>query len=108
MHSLKLSSFFFKNKAGHPQGEVLGWMNPLSSNSCNCLFNSANSVGGILYGLLETGVVPSCNSIENSISRSGGIPGKSSGKTSAYSHTTGIFSKGSSIMEKAHDRVFPG
>jgi hypothetical protein len=45
MHSLKLSSFFFTNKAGHPQGELLGRMKFLSNNSCNCFFNSANSVG---------------------------------------------------------------
>jgi hypothetical protein len=72
MHSLKLSSFFFTNKAQHPQGEVLGQIKPLSSNSCNCFFNSANSAGGIQKGLLEIGVVPGCNSIANSISRSGG------------------------------------
>jgi hypothetical protein len=34
------------------------------------------------------------NSIENSISRSGGIPGNSSGNTSGYSHTTLIVSRG--------------
>jgi hypothetical protein len=28
MCNLKLSSFFFTNKAGHPKGEVLGRMNP--------------------------------------------------------------------------------
>jgi hypothetical protein len=48
MHNLRLSSSFFMNKAGHRQGEVLGRMNPLSSTSCNCFFNFASSVGGIL------------------------------------------------------------
>jgi hypothetical protein len=49
MHNLKLSSFFFTNKAGHPQGDVLGWINPMSNNSCNCFFNSASlaSVGDL-------------------------------------------------------------
>jgi hypothetical protein len=46
MHNLKLSSFFFTNKAGHPQGEVLGRMKPLSNNFCN-YFNFASSAGGI-------------------------------------------------------------
>jgi hypothetical protein len=47
MHNLKLLSFFFTNKVVHPQGEVLGRMNPLSNNSCNCFFNYASSAGGI-------------------------------------------------------------
>jgi hypothetical protein len=47
MHNLKLSSFF-KNMAGHPQVEVLGWMKPLSYNSCNYFFNSVSSTSGIL------------------------------------------------------------
>jgi hypothetical protein len=38
------------------------------------------------------GAVLGCNSIINSTSLSGGIPGNSSGKTSGYSHTTGISS----------------
>src|SRR6185503_13498418 len=86
------SSFFFTNNAGQPQGEALGRIKPLSRSSCRWLFNSANSLGGIRYGLFEIGAVPGCSSITNSISRSGGIPGKSSEKTSAYSHTTGISS----------------
>jgi hypothetical protein len=61
--------------------------------------------GGILYGLLETGVVPGCNSMANSMSLSGGIPGNSSRKTSGYAQTTRIFSKGHSIMEKAQEWV---
>ncbi len=41
----------------------------------------------ILYGLLKIGAVPGTNSITNSISWSGGIPGSSSGKTSGNSET---------------------
>jgi hypothetical protein len=36
------------------------------------------------------GAVPGCSSMINSISLSGGIPGKSSGKTSGYSQTIGM------------------
>src|SRR6266542_1271776 len=36
------------------------------------------------------GAVPGRSSIENSTARSGGRPGRSSGKTSGYSLTTGI------------------
>jgi hypothetical protein len=82
-------------------------MNLLSSNSCNCFFNSANSAGGILYGLLEIGAVDSCNSMANSISLSGGVPGNSSGNTSGYSEATGILSKGDSTMVRAQEWVQP-
>src|SRR5688500_5953064 len=58
MHSLKLSSFFFTNSAGHPQGEVLGRINPLSSNSCNCFFNSANSAGAFGRASWKLGPFP--------------------------------------------------
>ena len=37
------------------------------------------------------GVVPGASSMMNSISRSGGMPGSSSGNTSGNSHTTGTF-----------------
>jgi len=30
-----LSSFFLTNNTGAPQGDPLGWMNPLSNKSCN-------------------------------------------------------------------------
>jgi hypothetical protein len=68
MHSLKNWSFFFTNKAGQPQGEVLGWIYPLSKISFNCTFNSANSLGVILYGRLEIGAVSGCSSMVNSTS----------------------------------------
>jgi hypothetical protein len=79
-------------------GPGIGW-GVTSSNSCSCFFNSVNSAGGILYRLLDIGAVPGCNSTANSMSRSGGILGNSSRKTSRYSQTTGILSKGDSIME---------
>jgi hypothetical protein len=107
MHNIRLSSFFFMNKARYPQGEVLGKMNPLYSRYCNCFFNSASSTGGILYGLFEIGAVPGCNSVANSMSWSGGILGNLSGKAFVYPQTTGIFLKGSSIIENTQDRVLP-
>src|SRR5207253_3488312 len=76
--------------AEHPQGEELGRMKPLSSRSCNCTFISAKSLEDILWGLRKTGAVPGRSSRENSTARSGGRPGRSSGKTSGYSLTTGI------------------
>jgi hypothetical protein len=65
-------------------------MNPFSSRSCNWVLSSASSFVGIRYDLLEMGAVPGFNSITNSTFLSGGNPGKSSGKTSGNSHTTGI------------------
>jgi hypothetical protein len=52
-HSLKVLSFFFTNIAGHPYGEELGWIKPLSSNSCNCIFSSANSLNSINWWLFS-------------------------------------------------------
>jgi hypothetical protein len=60
-------------------------MNPLSCSSANCFSSYTNSFTGILYGLLEIGGVPGRNSIRNSMSRSGGIPGNSYENTSRYS-----------------------
>jgi hypothetical protein len=81
------------NQAGQPQGEELGRMKPLSSSSFNCTFNSANSLGVILYGHLDIGDVHGCRSIVNFTSRSGDMPSKSSGKTYEYSQATGISSR---------------
>jgi len=53
----------------------------------------------------EIGAVPGCNSITNSMSLSGDIPDKSSGKTSAYSHTTGISSNLDVLMVNAEELV---
>jgi hypothetical protein len=41
------------------------------------------------------------------MSLSGGIPDNPSGKTSGYSHTTGILSIGDSIRAKAQEQVKP-
>ncbi|XP_077231481.1 uncharacterized protein LOC143864431 [Tasmannia lanceolata] len=69
-------------KTGAPQGDTLGRMNPLSNSSCSCFFSSSNSIGAIRYGLLDIGFAPGTSSIENSSSRFGGAPGRSSGNTS--------------------------
>ena len=82
MHILIVPSFFFTNYTGAPHGELLGLIKLLSSNSCNCSFNSFNSVGAIQYGAIDIGFVPGNKSILNSISLSGTNHGKSSGKTS--------------------------
>ena len=55
-------------------------MNPLPYNSLICFLSSSSSLTPILYGLLAMGAVPGSNSIINSMSRSGGIPGYSSRK----------------------------
>jgi hypothetical protein len=77
------------NMAGHPHGDELGLINPFSNKSCNCVFSSANSLGGIRYDLLEIGVVPGFNLIINSTFLSGGNPGKSSGNTVGVSTPEG-------------------
>src|SRR3954471_15817944 len=91
MHNLSVPSYFLANKIGEPQGEELARIYPLSSNSFICFFNSTNSDGAILYGFLYMGVVPGASSMLNSISRSGGMPGSSSGNMSGNSHTTRTF-----------------
>ncbi|KAJ0715028.1 hypothetical protein HanPI659440_Chr13g0496361 [Helianthus annuus] len=78
-----LPSFFLTNNTGAPQGDTLGLMNPLSSRSWIWDINSCNSDGASRYGAFATGFAPGINSIPNSTFRSGGIPGKSSGKTSS-------------------------
>ena len=88
MHSRKVLSFFFANRTEAPHGEVLGLINPLSSDSCIWTLSSYNSTGAILCGVIEMGDVPGCNSIHKSTSLYGGNPGSSSGKTSSYSQTT--------------------
>ena len=93
MHSQMVLSFFFANRTGAPHGEVLGLMNPLSNNSCIWTLSYCNSIGVILYEVIEMGDVPGCNSIQKSTSLWGGNPGSSSGKTSSYSHTTRGISK---------------
>ena len=84
---LNLTSFLV-NRTGELQGEVLGLTKPLSHNSCNWTLSSGNSVGAILCGVIEMGIVPGCNSIQKSISLYGGNPDNSSEKTFSYSQTT--------------------
>ena len=93
MHNLKKPSFFLTKSTGAPQGDTLGRTKPLSTKSCNCTFNSFNSVGAILYGGIEIGAVPGNKWMANSSSRSGGSQGNSSRKTSGNSCTTGTSSK---------------
>ncbi|PHT66191.1 hypothetical protein T459_30616 [Capsicum annuum] len=64
-------------------------MNPLSKRSFNYSFNSLSSAGAILYGKIDIGRVSGKRSMPKSISLSGGIPRRSSGKTSEYSFTIG-------------------
>ena len=75
---------------GQPHGEELGQMKPFSNNSSNYFFISANSLGAMQYGHRDIGAEPGSSSMENSTSLSGGNPGRSLGKTSGNSHTTGI------------------
>jgi hypothetical protein len=74
---------------GAPHGDELGQINPFSSNSIICSFNSVNSGVDILNGVLYIGVVPGFNSVTNSMSQSGSIPGKISRKTLGNSLTIG-------------------
>jgi uncharacterized membrane protein YfcA len=60
-------------------------MKPLACSSAICFLSSTNSFTGILYGLFEIGGVPGNKSIMNLMSRSSGIPSKSSANTSEYS-----------------------
>jgi hypothetical protein len=92
-HNLKDWSFFLTNKVGQSQGEEHGWMYPLSKSYFNCTFNSANSLGVILYSRMEIGVILGYNSMLNSTSRSGGMSGKLSEKTSGNSQTTWMSSR---------------
>ena len=88
MHSRRVLSFFFVNRTEAPHGELLGLLNPLSSNSCIWTSSSCNSTGVILCEVIEMGDVPRCNSIQKSTSLYGGNPNSSSGKTFSYSWTT--------------------
>ncbi|MFS7942283.1 hypothetical protein Hanom_Chr06g00486561 [Helianthus anomalus] len=81
MHIRNDPSFFLTKRTGAPQGEVLGRIKPFSSNSWSWFDNSPISDGASRYGALATGLVPGIRSIRKSISRLGGSPGRSSGKT---------------------------
>lgn len=92
MHSIKEPSFFFTRSTGVPQGNTLGWIKFLSTKSCYCTFNSLILAGGILYNIIQIGVVPCSKSITNLISQSGGNPDKSSWNISENSFIMGISS----------------
>ena len=94
MHRRIELSFFLTNNTGAPQGDMLGRMKPLSNRSCSC---DLSSVGAMRYGALEMGHVPGSSSIPKSTSHDGGIPGRSSGKTSINSFTMGTVSIGFSF-----------
>ncbi|PHT72241.1 hypothetical protein T459_23026 [Capsicum annuum] len=66
--------------------DTLGLMNPLSRRFFNYSFNSLSSVGAILYGRIDTGLVSGRRSILESISLLGGTLGRSSGNTSGNSY----------------------
>ena len=97
MHNRNEPSFFFMNSTGAPQGEWLGRMNPFSIISSNWTFSSFSSAGASRYGAREIGAVPGINSMLNTISLSGGNPGKSFGNTDTYSLTTGTSSGVNSV-----------
>src|SRR4051812_39893260 len=80
------------NKTCDLHGEALGWINPISSIASSCFFSSTSSDGFILYGLWDMGPVLGISSMINSISQSGGIPGKTYGNKSGYSQTIWIWS----------------
>ena len=80
----RVLSFFFANRTGAPHGEVLGLINPLSSNSCSWTLSSCNSTGAILCAVIEMGEVPGCNSIHKSTTLYRGNLSILSRKTSSY------------------------
>src|SRR3954471_10072207 len=83
-------------------------MNPSFSNCVSCFLSSINSSGHILYGCQEIGCVPGSSTITNSIARTGGIPGNSSGKTSGNSQKTlTSSSKGATPAFKAYNCAAP-
>ncbi|MCI28045.1 hypothetical protein A2U01_0049245, partial [Trifolium medium] len=53
-----LPSFYLTSNIGAPHGDTLGHMNFFSNSSSNCLFNSLSSAADILYGAIDTGLVP--------------------------------------------------
>src|SRR4051812_24191052 len=83
-------------------------MSPSFSSFTCCSFNSISSSGHILYGCRDIGCVPGSSSITNSIARTGGIPGNSSGKTSGKSETTLTSSiKGATLAFRAYNYADP-
>ena len=81
--------FLFNKQDRAPHGESLSFIKSRSNKSCNCNFNSFNSVGIILYGIIEIGATPGVTSILKAISFSGGKDSNYSRKISGYSFITG-------------------
>ena len=92
MQSLSEPSVFRTNRTGASHGEWLGRIRPFLINSSSCAFYSFSLAGAKRYGAREIGAVPGINSMQNSISRSGGKPRRSSGKSDKYSRTIGTSS----------------
>ena len=90
MHMRKDPSFFFMNKTSAPQGEKLGLMNALLSNSFILLDSSCISTDPKRYGDLSTGVAPGIKSIMKLTWRSRATPWRSSGNISGKFQTSGI------------------
>ena len=67
-------------------------MKPLSNRFCSCDLSSFSYAGTMRYGALEMGPVPGSSSILKFTARNGGIPRRSSGKTSVNSFTMGTVS----------------
>lgn len=85
-----LPSFFLIKRTRAPKGEMLGRVNPCSSNSCNYVLRTRSSSGTIWYMAREIDKVRGNKSIPNCTSLNGGKIGTSSGNTSANSLTTKI------------------
>lgn len=68
-----LPYFFLTNNIGAPHDNTIGLKNFFSNKSSNCFFKSLNYDVDILYGAINTDLVPSTKSMENYISHSGGI-----------------------------------
>ena len=86
--------FFFTNSTGAPHGDILGLIKPLSTKSLSWGFNSFNSAETIRQGGIDMRFVSGSKSMPKSISHPRGIPGRSLGKTSGNSLTTGTDSVG--------------
>ena len=96
MHILQEPSFFLTNTIGDPHGDVLGLMNPLSSNSCTYFLISAFSKADNLYIPMLGNGASCCKWISCTISLLGGRPLGSWNRIS-YSETT--FSKSAFCLE---------
>ncbi len=82
--SLKVLSFFFTNRIGTPQGDLLGFIYPLFKRSFNCCSNSSYLVKENQRGTLEMGFASDTKSIARSISLVGGKPSSFARKTLKY------------------------